>query len=565
MRIATLLTALAGPPLVPRCTEFPPLVAQSPLRRASAPALTTTLEPPSSAAAAAAAPTATKLAAIAAAPPPSAAAFALASRLSTRSFVAAPWRDAFTRLMTDAAFMEHGWARTAFKLEEKWAFAIGAYTMADVHRDVTLLPPQFVAHGVQWGEGIFNKPMEEGFSADDVDKTMDAATVVMLNAGFVVPTLAHVSLAMIDATQLPIWLNVYLSKPGLARSTQLHTDKQDVLLVQTTGRKRWRVYRPPPPADAPAHDPFARGKGTDVMEERPDDLLIDTVMRPGDVLYIPAGFPHETDTTELGGDVSADDDALAAQPSVHLTVGLDTHLWALSYAKLREVRARRPPVHARPRRRPTAPTALTVSPRHPPQVALAKAGESTALASGAPVGTLPLDRWSQLHAPLALGFLAAPLLAPVVDGSSAGGGEEAAEAAEARLAEALALDGAARMMAAEPERWAGQEPAALAASLDLGGAARRMLDHHREVLGTQLRSYARAAHAAATPTHRERQAFLKALNADMDELDASMASLDGWAAGDAAPEAEAAGFGGGGGGGGGGKGKAKAKKNKKKR
>ena len=340
MRLATLLTALAGPPLVPRCTQFPPLVAQSPLRRASAPALTTTLEPPSSAAAAAAAPTATKLAAIAAAPPPSAAAFALASRLSTRSFVAAPWRDAFTRLMTDAAFMEHGWARTAFKLEEKWAFAVGAYTMADVHRDVTLLPPQFVAHGVQWGEGIFNKPMEEGFSADDVDKTMDAATVVMLNAGFVVPTLAHVSLAMIDATQLPIWLNVYLSKPGLARSTQLHTDKQDVLLVQTTGRKRWRVYRPPPPADAPAHDPFARGKGTDVMEERPDDLLIDTVMRPGDVLYIPAGFPHETDTTELGGDVSADDDALAAQPSVHLTVGLDTHLWALSYAKLREVRAR---------------------------------------------------------------------------------------------------------------------------------------------------------------------------------------------------------------------------------
>ena len=336
MRLATLLTALAGPPLVPRCTQFPPLTAQSPLRRAPAPALTT-LEPPSSVSSSTAA---AKLASIAAEPPPSASAFALASRLSTRSFVAAPWRDAFTKLMTDAAFMEHGWARTAFKLEEKWAFAIGAYTMADVHRDVTLLPPQFVAHGVQWGEGIFNKPMEEGFSADDVDKTMDAATVVMLNAGFVVPTLAHVSLAMIDATQLPIWLNVYLSKPGLARSTQLHTDKQDVLLVQTTGRKRWRVYRPPPPADAPAHDPFARGKGTDVMEERPDDLLIDTVMRPGDVLYIPAGFPHETDTTELGGDVSADDDALAAQPSVHLTVGLDTHLWALSYAKLREVRAR---------------------------------------------------------------------------------------------------------------------------------------------------------------------------------------------------------------------------------
>ena len=51
----------------------------------------------------------------------------------------------------------------------------------------------------------------------------------------------------------------------------------------------------------------------------------------------------------------------------------------------------------------------------------------------------------------------------------------------------------------------------------------------------------------------------------MDELDASMASLDGWAAGDAAPEAEVTGFGGGGGGGGGGKGKGGKAKNKKKR
>ena len=203
--------------------------------------------------------TTAKLAAIAA--PPSAAAFALASRLSTRSFVAAPWRDAFTRLMTDAAFMEHGWARTAFKLEEKWAFAIGAYTMADVHRDVTLLPPQFVAHGVQWGEGIFNKPMEEGFSADDVDKTMDAATVVMLNAGFVVPTLAHVSLAMIDATQLPIWLNVYLSKPGLARSTQRTPTRRRSPSSRRRGPRGGArtAPRPPPPRQRTTRSPAARG------------------------------------------------------------------------------------------------------------------------------------------------------------------------------------------------------------------------------------------------------------------------------------------------------------------
>ena len=121
--------------------------------------------------------------------------------------------------------------------------------MADVARDVTLLPPQFVAHGVEANGGIYNKPFDAGFTFADVDRAMDGATVVMLNAGFLVPKLAGVSLAMLDACQLPIWLNVYLSKPGLTRSTQRHTDRQDVFLIQCTGRKRWRVYKPPPPSD----------------------------------------------------------------------------------------------------------------------------------------------------------------------------------------------------------------------------------------------------------------------------------------------------------------------------
>ena len=48
------------------------------------------------------------------------------------------------------------------------------------------------------------------------------------------------------------------------------------------------------------------------------------------VLYVPAGFPHTTDTinTAEAGD-AADDD------SVHLTIGLDTHIWGLDYAALR--------------------------------------------------------------------------------------------------------------------------------------------------------------------------------------------------------------------------------------
>jgi len=45
------------------------------------------------------------------------------------------------------------------------------------------------------------------------------------------------------------------------------------------------------------------------------------------VLYVPGGFPHTTDTV-IG--VSSE------EPSVHLTLGVDTHIWKLSYASLRE-------------------------------------------------------------------------------------------------------------------------------------------------------------------------------------------------------------------------------------
>ena len=195
----------------------------------------------------------------------------------------APWRYAFGALVRDPAFVRRGFGKVPFKLGERWEFAIGAYTMADVERDCTRMPPQFVASGVRHEGGIYNKPFAPGFTFADVDERMDAATVVLLNAGFLVPKLASVSLAMLEASALPIWLNVYLSKPGLTMSTQLHTDKQDVVLVQTTGRKRWRVYRPPPPERTPTLDPFARGKGTDHMALDDADLLIDTITEPGQV------------------------------------------------------------------------------------------------------------------------------------------------------------------------------------------------------------------------------------------------------------------------------------------
>ena len=112
------------------------------------------------------------LSSIRAAPPATTAAFDLAESLSTQALPNGPWRHAFRQLITDEAFLAHGWAKAPFKLAEEWPFAVGSYTMEDVARDATLMPPQFLAHGVEYEGGIYNKPFAEGFGFADVEAAM---------------------------------------------------------------------------------------------------------------------------------------------------------------------------------------------------------------------------------------------------------------------------------------------------------------------------------------------------------------------------------------------------------
>ena len=75
-----------------------------------------------------------------------------------------------------------------------------------------------------------------------------------------VQKMAEVCLDALEAFQLPVALNMYVTNPGQRTSAPPHTDKQDVFVLQTQGRKRWRVYAPPPPSRMPRVDPYARGK-----------------------------------------------------------------------------------------------------------------------------------------------------------------------------------------------------------------------------------------------------------------------------------------------------------------
>jgi hypothetical protein len=184
---------------------------------------------------------------------------------------------------------------------------------------------------------------------EDVQAALEQGTVIFNSAGAHIPKLAGASLACTDATTLPCASNLYVTGQGMRTSAPPHTDKQDVVVIQTSGRKHWKIFSPPDPATKPSVEMFARGKGDDslplyALEADPNcQLLLDVTLHPGDVLFVPAPFPHTTDTLLDANDAN-DKDANNNDDehhSIHLTMNLDTHIWLLDYLSARRLALRR--------------------------------------------------------------------------------------------------------------------------------------------------------------------------------------------------------------------------------
>ncbi|MBB1047832.1 cupin domain-containing protein [Dietzia cercidiphylli] len=103
----------------------------------------------------------------------------------------------------------------------------------------------------------------------------------------------------------PVQTNAYITPPA-NRGFDPHYDVHDVFVLQVSGTKRWRVHEPV------HHYPLADQPWTDhreaIAERAKDEPVIDTVLEPGDCLYLPRGWVH---SAEAQGDTS-----------IHLTVGV---------------------------------------------------------------------------------------------------------------------------------------------------------------------------------------------------------------------------------------------------
>lgn len=106
----------------------------------------------------------------------------------------------------------------------------------------------------------------------------------------------------------PVQANAYVTPPQ-NRGFDDHYDVHDVFVLQIEGTKRWLIHRPVHP------DPLRDQPWTDrraaVAEAAKGTPYIDTVLAPGDVLYLPRGWLH---AARAQGEVS-----------IHLTLGI--HSW----------------------------------------------------------------------------------------------------------------------------------------------------------------------------------------------------------------------------------------------
>jgi ribosomal protein L16 Arg81 hydroxylase len=111
---------------------------------------------------------------------------------------------------------------------------------------------------------------------------------------------------------------LYMTPRG-AQGFDLHFDHHDVFLLQIEGRKHWQVF--PPVQELPVSvTPVSR-------EQAEGPPLVDAVIEPGDLLYIPRGFLHQGFTSDTF--------------SLHITFGVFVYRWQhLIVEALRELTER---------------------------------------------------------------------------------------------------------------------------------------------------------------------------------------------------------------------------------
>ncbi len=168
-------------------------------------------------------------------------------------------------------------------------------------KEGAVLPSARFTRGGGAGAGIADQ------AADDrvLVRMADGATLVLQALHRSWPPLVDFGSRLAAELGHPVQINAYITPPenqGFAP----HYDVHDVFVLQVAGRKTWTIHQPvvTDPLDS---QPWDRRR--DEVEARAaGQPVIDTVLEPGDALYLPRGTIHAAQA--LG------------EASIHITIGV---------------------------------------------------------------------------------------------------------------------------------------------------------------------------------------------------------------------------------------------------
>ena len=143
----------------------------------------------------------------------------------------------------------------------------------------------------------------------DVPRALSAfaegATVVLQALHHTHPPLAAFCRALEVELDRPVQANAYFT-PRDSQGLPVHHDTHDVFCLQVSGHKRWLVYEPA--LELPLRNQRYRPE----LDE-PGEPVLDLVLEPGDLLYMPRGWLHQALTSDTD--------------SLHLTIGVNAYTW----------------------------------------------------------------------------------------------------------------------------------------------------------------------------------------------------------------------------------------------
>ncbi|MFI5954943.1 cupin domain-containing protein [Cryptosporangium sp. NPDC051539] len=133
----------------------------------------------------------------------------------------------------------------------------------------------------------------------------DGATIVLQALHRTWPPLVDFGQQLATDLGHPVQINAYVTPPQ-NQGFAAHYDVHDVFVLQVAGEKRWLIHEPV--IASPLRTQPWTSHADAVAERATEAPVINTVMRPGDSLYLPRGWLHSAQA--LG------------ETSVHLTVGV---------------------------------------------------------------------------------------------------------------------------------------------------------------------------------------------------------------------------------------------------